>query len=713
MQGGLATAALLMGRAGGPHCVSMCAAPSAGVIRLVRAPLGSTVEAAPVSTTLAFHAGRAASYALAGALVAGAAQSLAYASAHVTALKPLWVLLHAATLAWGLALIFQGRQPDWAHRAGQEAGLAHASAQAFGVRRADHGCAVFGDAVRPALFGARAGQPGQRRARRRDGDGAAPWALQLLGNDKLGPSRARWGARIAGVLLALMALQAVWLDFAQGISDWCVEHAPGLRQRKGSPSCQRDDPPVKPVRAKVLSGALALTLVAPAGAMDASCPERTDGRVADFAAAAARETPAVVTLVASGVDVGWNVGEAEHDEVDDAGAPGEPYRKQGAPSVGRSTAAGLVIRPDGYIVTSAHAVAGAHDVAARFADGRGFRASIVGIDKRTDVALLKVEASGLAVAAIATAVPCPGEPVAALGSPLGFEQSVTAGVLGASPRFVEGGGGVPYIQTDVALNPGSSGGPLFNRRGAVIGMNAMVYSALGGLPGYSLSVPIDLALRVANELRTTGHVTRAKIGAHTQPLTSELAQAFGINRVVGAMVVGVDSQDSAARAGMRTGDVILAVNGAWPGTYADIQEAVGSARPGATLMLTVWRRRAATQVSVTAAATATATATATEIVAARPAEDDRPPATQRDESRLGLGVIERKGALGDGGRYVRTVTGAAQSIHVGDQILGVNDAPTATPHELDSALATARGNDVIAMLVARGKLRSYIAVDRR
>ncbi|MEJ8826040.1 trypsin-like peptidase domain-containing protein [Variovorax humicola] len=467
---------------------------------------------------------------------------------------------------------------------------------------------------------------------------------------------------------------------------------------------------MKPMPAHGLLAIVAMAWVAHAGAMDASCLERADGRAVDFVAAAAREAPSVVTLVASGVDVGWSVGQASDDEADSAGVAGEPWRTQGAPSVGRSTASGIVIRQDGFIVTSAHAVAGAHDVTARLADGRGFRASIVGIDKRTDVALLKVEASGLAVAPIAgSAVLCPGEPVAALGSALGFEQSVTAGVVGASPRFVESGGGVPFVQTDVALNPGSSGGPLFNRRGEVIGMNAMVYSATGGLAGFSLSVPIDLTLRVANELRTSGHVTRSRIGARTQPLTPELAQAFGMNRVVGAVVIGVEPQEAAARAGIRPGDVLVAVNGIDPRTYADIQEAIGTARPGTALILTVWRHRAAMQVSVMA----------TEVPWDAPAAPEQGSPSQRDDPRLGLGIIERKAAQESGtpggGLYVRAVSGAAQraGIHVGDQILGVNDAVTATADEFDNALAAARGNDVVAMLIARGARRSYVAIDRR
>jgi uncharacterized protein len=233
MQAGLALAALAMGLAGGPHCVAMCAAPTVGVIRLVRAPLASSAGAAAAapSAALAFHAGRVASYALAGAVVALAAQSLAFASAHVTALKPLWVLLHAATLAWGLALVAQGRQPAWAHRFGK----------ALAVRVRPHTRSVFGvlamgamwvvmpcgllySALALASLGNGALDGAMAMALFALGSGlslaAAPWLHDLVAG-RLGPSREGWGARIAGVLLALLALQALWMDFGQAIDDWC------------------------------------------------------------------------------------------------------------------------------------------------------------------------------------------------------------------------------------------------------------------------------------------------------------------------------------------------------------------------------------------------------------------------------------------------------------------------------------------------------------
>lgn len=230
MQAGLAAAALLMGLAGGPHCVAMCGAPTAGVIRLVRAPTNGAAGAAP-STALAFHAGRIASYALGGAAVALAAQSLAFAGAHVTALKPLWVLLHAATLAWGLALIVQGRQPAWAHRFGKALALRvrpH-TRSGFGVFATGAlwilmPCGLLYSALALASLGNGTLDGAMAMVLFAVGSGlslaAAPWVYAAVGN-RLGPSREGWGARVAGLLLATLALQALWMDVAQAIGDWC------------------------------------------------------------------------------------------------------------------------------------------------------------------------------------------------------------------------------------------------------------------------------------------------------------------------------------------------------------------------------------------------------------------------------------------------------------------------------------------------------------
>ncbi|MDM0116364.1 trypsin-like peptidase domain-containing protein [Variovorax sp. J22R133] len=302
----------------------------------------------------------------------------------------------------------------------------------------------------------------------------------------------------------------------------------------------------------------------------------------DFVAAVAREAPTVVSLVVTRDDA-WDVA----GDVGQAPLVGGAHLRdaQWAPSPGRSMASGFIVRQDGEILTNAHAVAGARDVWVRLEDERRFKAEVIGLDKRTDIALLKIAATGLPVAAIAeSALLCAGEWVAALGSPLGLEQSVSAGVVSASLRYIAGESGTPLIQTDVALSPGSSGGPLFNRRGEVVGMNSMLHSTAGNYAGVSLSLPIDLVLRIAAELRANGHVSRSMIGAHSQALSPELAQAFGTDRR-GALVGSVDPRGPAALAGVRTGDVLTAVNGVYVKSYAELQERIASTRPGTALVL--------------------------------------------------------------------------------------------------------------------------------
>ncbi|MEP6721507.1 MAG: trypsin-like peptidase domain-containing protein, partial [Variovorax sp.] len=264
-----------------------------------------------------------------------------------------------------------------------------------------------------------------------------------------------------------------------------------------------------------------------------------------------------------------------------------------------SSASGIVLSNDGYILTSAHAVVGAQETMVIVQGQRRLPAEIVGLDRRTDVAVLKVAASNLPAAAVdSSARLCPGEWVAALGAPFGFELSVTAGVVSANPRFLPAGNGVPLIQTDVALNPGNSGGPLFNERGEVVGMNSMIYSVSGGYQGVSFSLPIDTAVRIATELRSNGRVTRGQIGARTQALTSDLAPAFGLDRPLGALIVHVDPAGSAEGAGLRSGDVVLAVNGSTALAYAEIQERVAATAPGSSLTLGVWRHKAPLTVTV-------------------------------------------------------------------------------------------------------------------
>ncbi|WPG40956.1 trypsin-like peptidase domain-containing protein [Variovorax sp. EBFNA2] len=448
----------------------------------------------------------------------------------------------------------------------------------------------------------------------------------------------------------------------------------------------------------------AVCALALGGAMSAwsqtrACLERAPSvsQGADFVAAAARQASAVVSITVAG------------SGNDGAGAGGMPPSARWAQGMDRGVASGFIFHRDGYILTSAHVVNGAQSIAVATADQRRFDAEVVGIDRRTDVALLRIAASDLPVVTVGRSSElCPGAWVAAMGAPFGFERSVTAGVVSANPRYMPGGTGVPLIQTDVALNPGNSGGPLFDEQGKVVGMNSMIYSATGGYFGISFSLPIDTAMRVADELRATGRVTRSHIGARTQPLTAELAPAFGLDAALGALIVRVDADSPAEAAGLRSGDVVLAVGAsaaAMP--YAEIQEHVNSAGQGARLTLRVWRRRAPLTV---------------EVGVAQSAPDLAPKPVARAETRevrFGLELGERKGVLGvsllDPGLYVEAASGSAQraGLRYGDALLAVNDVNVASLAQFDAAIQSIPESDTVALLIVRGATRGYVAIPPR
>jgi serine protease Do len=446
--------------------------------------------------------------------------------------------------------------------------------------------------------------------------------------------------------------------------------------------------------AGVLAALAALPAVAaPAAPRERSCTEAGDAtrRGSDFAAAVARQAPAVVSVMTIG----------QGAATDDDDAP-QSRRRIGE---AMASASGFVIASDGYILTSAHVVAGAFEVTVRTADQRRFPADVIGLDRRSDVAVLKIAASNLPVAAVGGGARlCPGEWVAALGAPFGFEQSVAAGVVSANPRFLPGGDGTGLIQTDVALNPGNSGGPLLDGRGEVVGMNTMIYSESGSFSGLSFSLPVDTAMRIAAELRATGRVTRGQIGARIQALTPELAPAFGLDVPAGALVVRLDAAGPAALAGLRSGDVLLAVEGASAMGFPEIQARVASARPGSSLVFSVWRRGAPLTVRVA-------------VVESPPDLPQRPPpGAQPREPRLGLELVERTARQTQGliepGLYVKVASGPARraGLRFGDLVLGVNDTAVASLADFDAALAALKDGGTVALLVRRGAATSFVPV---
>ncbi|HEX7053482.1 MAG TPA: DegQ family serine endoprotease [Burkholderiales bacterium] len=358
---------------------------------------------------------------------------------------------------------------------------------------------------------------------------------------------------------------------------------------------------------------------------------------------------------------------------------------------------GFIISSDGYILTNAHVVDGVDEVQVKLTDRREFTAKVVGSDKKTDVALLKIDAENLPTVKIGHAKDVEvGQWVAAVGSPFGFENSVTAGIVSATSRSLPGGSYVPFIQTDVAVNPGNSGGPLFDLDGNVIGINSQIYSRSGGYMGLSFAIPIDVAMNVAEQLKTQGHVTRGRIGVVVQSVNQSLAKSFGLPRPEGALVSSVDEKGPAKRAGIKAGDVIIGWNGQPIEQSSDLPVLVASTKPGTKAKVKVWRDGAERTLEV--------------IVGTMPDEQRVASADEVDPNansgKLGLLVQE-----GEQGLVVAQSSGPAAKAGVrpGDVILGVNNHPVKSVEELRRAVEKAGSH--LALLVQRGEATVYLPVE--
>jgi serine protease Do len=265
-----------------------------------------------------------------------------------------------------------------------------------------------------------------------------------------------------------------------------------------------------------------------------------------------------------------------------------------------SLGSGFVVSTDGYILTNAHVVDQADEITVKFNDKREFKAKVIGADRRTDVAVIKIEASGLQAVKFGDPNKLKvGEWVVAIGSPFGFENSVTAGIISAKGRALPQENFVPFIQTDVAINPGNSGGPLFNLNGEVIGINSQIYSRTGGFMGLSFAIPIDVAMDISGQLRSAGRVSRGRIGVVIQEVSKELADSFGLGKPVGALVNGVEKGGPAEKAGVETGDIILKFDGKPVNASADLPRIVGATKPGSKASLQLWRKGQTRDVTVT------------------------------------------------------------------------------------------------------------------
>ena len=374
--------------------------------------------------------------------------------------------------------------------------------------------------------------------------------------------------------------------------------------------------------------------------------------------------------------------------------PEEPIRGEGS---------GFVIQSDGLILTNAHVVEGATRVTVQLTDRREYTAKVIGVDKTSDVAVIKIPATGLQTVNLGDSNTLQvGQWVLAIGAPFGFENSATAGIVSAKGRTLPDSGYVPFIQTDVPINPGNSGGPLFDMQGQVIGINSQIYSRTGGYMGVSFSIPINVAMQVAHQILTTGHVERGKLGVVIQNVDQGLADSFGLPQPEGALVSSVEEGGAAARAGVQPGDVILALNGQSVQTSSQLPVRIASLMPGTTVRLTIWRNHTQRDVNVKLSSMGDETV----------ASAQNP---QQQGGSLGLAVRplthdEQQQAHTHGGLLVEGASGPSEDagIQPGDVVLAANGLRVATVDELRAAVEKSRGH--VALLIQRGSTRIFVPV---
>jgi serine protease Do len=378
--------------------------------------------------------------------------------------------------------------------------------------------------------------------------------------------------------------------------------------------------------------------------------------------------------------------------------------------VPRGVGSGFVLSSDGYIMTNAHVVDGADEVLVTLTDKREFKAKIVGADKRTDVAVVKIEATGLAAVKIGDANRIRvGEWVMAIGSPFGLDSTVTAGIVSAKQR--ETGDFLPFIQTDVAINPGNSGGPLLNLRGEVIGINSQIYSRSGGFQGISFAIPIDEAIRVSEQLRSSGRVSRGRIGVSIDSVSKEVAESIGLGKPQGALVRSVQEGTPGDKAGVEAGDVILKFDGKTIEKSADLPRIVGNTKPGTKSTMTVFRRGAQRELSVVI----------DEFDAEKPAVrtlDKKPePKPSGAGQAVGLAVAEltaeqkKELKVKNGVRVTAATDAAARAgLREGDVIMAVANTEVKSIAEFEAAMGRADKGKAINLLVRRGDVAQFVLI---
>jgi serine protease Do len=373
-----------------------------------------------------------------------------------------------------------------------------------------------------------------------------------------------------------------------------------------------------------------------------------------------------------------------------------------APS--RGLGSGFIVSADGTILTNAHVVDGADEVTVKLTDKREFKAKVKGLDKTSDVAVLQIDAKDLPTVRIGSSVNTRvGEWVLAIGSPFGFENSASAGIVSAKSRSLPDGSYVPFIQTDVAVNPGNSGGPLFNMAGEVIGINSQIYSRSGGYQGLSFAIPIEVAMNVERQILANGKVQRGRLGVTIQEVNQSLADSFSLKKPGGALVSSVEKGSPAAQAGLEPGDVIIGINGKEISSSGELPAIVAGMAAGESAKLQVWRKGGNHEIDVKVGSFSD-----TKVAAAEP--QDAP------KGRLGASVRslspeEKRQAEVAGGLLVEEVSGAAAraGIQPGDIIVSVNGQPINAPKQLQEILSKAGKR--IAILVERGDSRIFVPVE--
>nr|WP_315478515.1 DegQ family serine endoprotease [uncultured Rhodoferax sp.] len=376
----------------------------------------------------------------------------------------------------------------------------------------------------------------------------------------------------------------------------------------------------------------------------------------------------------------------------------------------RGVGSGFILTSDGLIMTNAHVIEDADEVLVTLTDKREFKARIIGADKRTDVAVVKIDASGLPAVKVGDVSRLRvGEWVMAIGSPFGLDNTVTAGIVSAKQR--DTGDYLPFIQTDVAINPGNSGGPLINMRGEVVGINSQIYSRSGGSMGISFSIPMDEAVRVSDQLRSNGRVTRGRIGVQIDQVSKEVAESIGLGKPIGALVRGVETGSPAEKAGVEAGDIITKFDGKTIEKSSDLPRVVGSTKPGSKSTVTVFRRGASKDLSVVIAEVE-----GDKPVAKAAAKEEKPRASTAAQA-FGLVVADlteaqKKEANLKGGVRVEAVTDAAAraGLREGDVIVQAANAEVGSVKEFEAALGKLEKSKPLNVLFRRGEWTQFAVI---